>query len=1331
MADEARLRRYLEKLTVDLRKAHRRVEDLEQQAREPIAIVGMSCRYPGGVDSPQRLWELVAAGTDAISGFPTDRGWDLERLYDPDPASIGTSYARDGGFVADAVEFDPGFFGISPREATMLDPQERLLLEASWEALEDAEIDPTSLPGTQTGVFAGSMMQDYGALAALTSSGVSGRVAYTLGLEGPAITIDTACSSSLVSAHLAAQALRQGDCSLALAGGATVLSTPAAFLFFSAQGGLAVDGRCKSFAEAADGTGISEGVGMLVLERLEDAQQNGHPVLATIRSSAVNQDGASNGFTAPNGPSQERVIRQALDSAGLAPKDVDAVEAHGTGTVLGDPIEANALLATYGQEREQPLRLGSLKSNIGHAQAAAGVGGVIKMVMAMREGVLPKTLHVDGPSSKVDWSAGKVELLTEPQPWQANGRPRRAAVSSFGASGTNAHLILEEPPALEQQGSGATAGAVVEADTEAAKPEPPPLSGPIPLVLSARTPEALAAQASRLASRFGEDPGLDPTDFAYSLVTTRSCFEHRAVALGEGREELLAGLTAIAEGAEAPRVVRGTARRQRPAALLFSGQGGQWQGMALELLDSSPVFAGGMDACEEVLAPFVDWSMREVLRGSDQEWMERLDVVQPILFAVMVSLARLWQELGVRPTAVAGHSQGEIAAAHVAGGLSLEDAARLIALRSGILGQITGQGGLISVVLSAAEVAPRLERWGDRLQVAAINGPSSTVVAGDPEALGEALEQLGAEGVRARPILGAVASHSAYVEGLRDEVLEALAPISPRSGDIPFYSTVTGELLDTAKLDAGYWYRNMREPVRFEQVTRGLIERGHGVLIEVSPHPVLFPAAQETVETVGGERGPIAVIGTLRRNEGGPERFALSLAEAHAAGAGLDWDAFFKGSGARRVKLPTYPFQRKRYWYSAAAADASVPAAAFDPPSDDGAALPGQTPLSQRFAELPEAERETVVLELVRSHAAALLGHASAEEVEPELGLLELGFDSVNAMELRKRLIASAGVDLPVAVLVSQPTVIGLARHLLAQLDGSAPGAGAVGSPSTFLSLLRGVEDDDGAAELMELVAAASRFRPSFDVASAAAFAPDTVALAEGPEAPGLFLLSSLMPMSGPQEYARLAKELRGRRRALAVPAPGFLSGESLPESIEATARAGAEAILRHEPPGDFAVVGHSSGGWLAHAVAAQLESVGVFPGAVILLDTHLASGGGLDWVTPSLLRTLFGGDQQIDLIDDVGLTAMTAYMRLFAEWRPGELAAPVTLIRADQPMPTMGAEDSDRWRASWPLPHTTVDVPGNHFSMMIEHAETTARAVEAALGAQSSRPDGGGGGER
>ncbi|MFI1971533.1 type I polyketide synthase, partial [Streptomyces cinnamoneus] len=863
---------------------------------DPVVVVGMSCRLPGGVRSPEDLWRIVAGGEDVISGFPADRGWDLESLYHADPGRPGTSYTRDGGFLYDAAEFDAGFFGISPREATAMDPQQRLLLETSWEAFERAGIPAESLKGSRTGVFVGASSAGYAAGAGESAEGyqltgsaasvASGRVSYTFGLEGPAVTVDTACSSSLVALHLAVQALRNGECSLALAGGVTVMATPGMFVEFSRQRGLAADGRCKAFAAAADGTGWAEGVGMLLVERLSDAKRNGHKVLAVVRGSAVNQDGASNGLTAPNGPSQQRVIRAALANAGLAAADVDAVEAHGTGTTLGDPIEAQALLATYGQDREQPLLLGSVKSNIGHTQAAAGVAGVIKMVMAMRHGVLPQTLHVDEPSPHVDWAAGSVELLTERVDWPETGAPRRAGVSSFGVSGTNAHVIVEQAP-------------------EVAEPAADRIELPaVPWVLSGHGEAGLRAQAEQLRSFVEGDPAPDPVRIGWSLASTRATLSHRAVIVGTDLDALIRGLDAVANGESHPGVAQAPAV-SGDVVFVFPGQGSQWAGMALELIDASPVFAERMRECAAALSAFVDWSLFDVL--DDEDALRRVDVVQPVLWAVMVSLAELWRSYGVVPAAVVGHSQGEIAAACVAGGLSLEDGARIVALRSKALLALSGQGGMVSVPLPADRLRGR-----DGLSIAAVNGPASTVVSGGNDVLDAVL----AEFPQAKRIPVDYASHSPHVEQIEAELAEALAPVAPRTGTVPFYSTVTGELTDTAELDAAYWYRNLRHTVAFQPTVEKLLTLGHTVFVEASPHPVLTVGVQDTVDATGAQA---TVTGSLRRNEGTVERFMLSLAQVHVCGARVDWRPVF--GDVRPVELPTYAFQRERFWLEPAVVD--------------------------------------------------------------------------------------------------------------------------------------------------------------------------------------------------------------------------------------------------------------------------------------------------------------------------------------------------------------------------------------------------------------------------
>ncbi|HEY5261045.1 MAG TPA: acyltransferase domain-containing protein, partial [Solirubrobacteraceae bacterium] len=883
---------------------------------EPIAIVGMACRLPGEVDSPQALWALLASGGDAIARFPDDRGWDLRALDNSDRDRAGASRTLEGGFLYDAADFDPSFFGIGPSEALAMDPQQRLMLEVCWEAIESGWIDPLSLRGSATGVFAGVMYNDYlpsahedapssvRAYLGVGGSGsvVSGRVAYALGLEGPALTVDTACSSSLVTSHLACQALRAGECDLALAGGVTVLSSPAVFVEFGQQGGLAQDGRCKPFADTADGAGFSEGIGVLLLERFSDARRLGHRVLSVVRGSAVNQDGTSNGLTAPNGPSQQRVIRAAMTNAGLSPRQIDVVEAHGTGTRLGDPIEAQGLLATYGQEREgrAPVWLGSVKSNIGHAQAAAGVAGVIKMVMAMRHGVLPSTLHVDRPSSEVDWSAGSIALLTEPAPWGSNGEPRRAGVSSFGISGTNAHMILEEAPASASV-EGSSPGAALDAS-----PALWPLSG--------RGAAALRAQAGRLRDHVEVHSSLALADIGLSL-TCKPALENRAVVLGHSREAMIGGLESVARGQGGPNILRGAVGGESGGIVwLFPGQGSQWPAMAVDLLERSPVFCRSMLDCDDALAPFVDWSLEDVLRARPgAPALERVDVVQPALFAVMVSLARLWGACGVRPGAVVGHSQGEIAAAHVAGALSLEDAARIVALRSRALTSLAGHGGMASMAVGAREAERLLEKCGAELSLAAVNGSSSVVVSGEPEGLQKLLRICAEEGVRARTIPVDYAAHSCAVEAIREQLLDGCAPVLSRDGAIPFYSTVTGGLLETTELDADYWYRNLRNTVRFEQATQRLLDQGFTTFIEMSPHPVLTVAVLETAEVHAATK-QVTALGSLRRDEEGSESFVRALGQAWAGGVEVDWKAVL--CAGERVDLPSYAFQRERYWLS-------------------------------------------------------------------------------------------------------------------------------------------------------------------------------------------------------------------------------------------------------------------------------------------------------------------------------------------------------------------------------------------------------------------------------
>ncbi|MER8184508.1 type I polyketide synthase [Kitasatospora sp. NPDC094015] len=1772
---------------------------------DPVVVVGMACRYPGGVRSPEELWQLLAAGRDAVGGFPRNRGWDLAGLYHPDPAHSGTTYTREGGFVHDADEFDAAFFGIGPREATAMDPQQRLLLEASWEAVERAGIDPLALKGTRSGVFVGIAYQDYGPgwheapeeyeghllMGSLTSA-ASGRIAYTLGLEGPALTVDTACSSSLVALHLAVQSLRAGECSLALAGGAQVMATPGVFLEFSRKRGLSPSGRCRSFSEQADGTGWAEGVGVVVLERLSDARHNGHRVLAQIRGSSVNQDGASNGLTAPNGPAQQRMIRQTLANAGLAAHEVDAVEAHGTGTALGDPIEAQALLATYGQGRpaDRPLLLGSMKSNIGHSKAAAGIGGVIKMVLALERGRLPRTLHAEETSRQVDWTAGAVEVLGRDRAWPETGRPRRAAVSAFGVSGTNAHVILEQAP--PQVKLPAQAGP---------RPEP---AAPVPWVVSGRSEAALRGQAERLHAHLRAHPGLGAAEVGLTLAG-RSRFDHRAVLVGGGRPELMDALAALADGRPRPGLYQGVAGGAGRLAFLFTGQGSQRPAMGQELYAAHPVFAAAFDAvCDAVdgsRGPRPARPVREVLLAApgsaEAALLERTEYAQVALFALEVALFRQLEAWGVRPDLLLGHSVGELAAAHVAGVWSLPDAATVLAARARLMQDCRADGAMVAIAATEAEVRATLAGRAHLVDVAAVNGPLATVVSGDAEATLELARQWAARGRRTKRLPVAQAFHSPHTDGMLAAFRQVVAGVTAHPARIPLLCTLTGRpATDRELADPDRWARQARGAVRFLDGMRGLQERGATHFLELGPDPVLTALGHDCLDH-GAETRPV-LLAAQQGGRGEAGTLAEAVARLHVAGVPVDWSAQFGRAG--RVDLPTYAFQRRRYWLEpprlragagaaqdrgpgryrvgwqpmadrpgrplggrwlvvvpgavpdgfaarvlgalagagaeavplafgggpaggyrqpaellAAARAAGAPfdgvlsllardgspdaghpvlagglAAEFalaraladlgwrcplwcvtdgavsvgagdpageparamhwglgrtlalerpagwgglvdlppEPAAQDLAALcavlagghgedqiavrggrrsvrrllaagpagpgrwrprgtvlvtggtgalggraarwlaangasrlvlvgrrgpeaPGAARLAAElaaagaevtvvacdvadraalaavlaplageltavvhaagisgrfvpftetepaefaevvrakvagavhldellagvpldafvtfasiagvwgsggqaaygaanafldalahrrraaglaatsvawgpwaqegmaadpavadhlrrrglvpmepqaadealwqavaagesattvaevdwerfvtaftaarpsrlfdelrparpvaepqavpatvtagpdFAAMAQAQRPDALLALVRARAAALLGHASPEDIDPARSLLDQGFDSLAAVRLCQELAAATGLRLPTPMVFEHPTARALAHHLSAELARAAAPAPAAPEPEpaggwsgSIRRLYRRACADNRYLDGLELLSAAARIRPVFRSLEELPPRPGPVRLAEGPpEQPALVCLPPIIAPSGPHNYARLAAQLGGRREVYAYTHPGFGDGQALPAGWDLIVDLHARTLRRDFGDRPYALAGYSSGGCFAHAVTDRLESLGAGPAGVVLLDSLPLVAGSWDRIRP-LFRSMALDEQAFALMTDDQLTAMAHHLHLFEGWKPNRLDTPMLMVRAADPVPGWeeGLLTDQDWDGVWHHGHRTVQVPGDHWSLMNENADSTAEAVHAwLLGATTAR---------
>ncbi|TDV48649.1 type I polyketide synthase [Actinophytocola oryzae] len=1182
-----------------------------EQGEDPLVITGMSCRLPGGVASPDEFWRLLVDERDAMGPVPADRGW-------PEDLSIDDRrFSLTGGYLDDIAGFDAAFFGVLPGEAVAMDPQQRLLLEVAWEAVEHAGADPRSLRDTDTGVFVGMFASDYAPrlaeapavydgnlLIGNAASVASGRIAYVLGLRGPAVTVDTACSSSLVALHQAMTAIRAGDCDRAIVAGVTVMSTPATFVDLGQHGLLAPDGRCKPFADTADGVGWSEGVGALVVERLSAARRDGRRVLAVLRGSAINSDGASNGLSAPNGTAQRAVIQRALSNAGLTPDDVQAVEAHGTGTMLGDPIEAQALLDVYGDRHTEGLWVGSVKSNLGHTQAVAGVVGVIKMVLAIRHGLLPRTLHAAVPTAHVDWSPETVRVLDRATPWPAG--VRRAGVSSFGISGTNAHVVVEEPPA-----------------EDVVAPEEP--GGTAPWVFSAASANGLLATADHLralAERVeSERPA--PADVARALVTVRSGHEFRAVTLPDQDGDHRPALAAFTAGQYSDDVVTG-----RPVeggtAFVFAGQGQQWAGMASELARTSPPFAAALAECDRALRPHLGWSVTARLLGTlDEPPGGRVDVVQATLFATMVSLDALWASVGVRPDAVAGHSQGEVAAAYAAGALSLSDAARISAVRGRLLTELIGRGTMAAVPLPADEAAGFLEPFGGRVSIAAVNGPRSVVVSGDVDAVHAVVAGLSEHGVSARAIAVDVAGHCAHVDPLLARMRAELAGIEPRQATVAFVSTVTGEEIDTRSLTVDYWCRNLRETVDLHRATETMAARGYRRFVEISAHPVLVDPIEQTVPIES------VVFGTLRRGDGGLRQFHRSVARAYTGGADVDWYAVLGARQGRPVDLPPYPFQHKRFWRG----------------EPVGPVLTAGTPATR-----PRLSRDELVL-AVRHQVAAVLGHDDPDAIEPDRRFAELGVGSLAAAELRNRLAALTGRRIAVTAVFDYPTAGSLADFLL----------GHAGEPATVLS--------------------------------------------SGPAPLRLVCLPSVTPFGGPAEFHALGALLAGERDAFVLPEPGFVDVEQLPADLDALLSAQVAAVLALGDPGQTVLCGHSSGGWIAHAVTERLVMEGHAPAGLVLLDTFWPDvtfrAEVLPWAVSEFARRPAppGGERAAD-----------AYRAILSHWMPGDLDVPTLFVSAREAL--RGGEI----RAEWPRPCERVEVDGDHFTMMTVHVAAVKTIVQVWL---------------
>lgn len=1283
---------------------------------EPVAVIGVGCRFPGDIDGPERLWDFLTEKKCAITAYP-DRGF----------TNAGT-FAESGGFLKDVAGFDNRFFDIPPDEALRMDPQQRLLLEVSWEALEHAGIIPESLRLSRTGVFVGVSSTDYVRLVSASaqqkstiwdntggsSSIIANRISYFLDIQGPSIVIDTACSSSLVAVHLACRSLSTWDCDIALVGGTNVLISPEPWGGFREAGILSQTGCCHAFDKSADGMVRGEGCGVIVLQRLSDARLEGRRILAILTGSAVNQDGKSNGIMAPNPSAQIGVLENACKSARVDPLEIGYVEAHGTGTSLGDRIEAHALGMVFGRKRpgSGPLMIGSIKPNIGHLEGAAGIAGLIKAVLMVERGSLLPSGGFTEPNPAIPFTELGLRVVDELQEWPVvAGRPRRAGVSSFGFGGTNAHVIVEEAGSV---GADTVSG---RADVGGSG------GGVVAWVISGKTASALAAQAGRLGRYVRARPALDVVDVGYSLVSTRSVFDHRAVVVGQTRDELLAGLAGVVAGRPEAGVVCGVGKPAGKTAFVFAGQGSQWLGMGSELYAAYPVFAEALDAVVDELDRHLRYPLRDVIWGHDQDLLNTTEFAQPALFAVEVALYGLLMSWGVRPGLVLGHSVGELAAAHVAGALCLPDAAMLVAARGRLMQALPAGGAMFAVQAREDEVAPML---GHDVSIAAVNGPASVVISGAHDAVSAIADRLRGQGRRVHRLAVSHAFHSALMEPMIAEFTAVAAELSVGLPTIPVISNVTGQLVADDFASADYWARHIRAVVRFGDSVRSAHCAGASRFIEVGPGGGLTSLIEASLADA-----QIVSVPTLRKDRPEPVSVMTAAAQGFVSGMGLDWASVFSGYRPKRVELPTYAFQHQKFWLAPAPSVSDPTAAGQIGASDGGAELLASSGFAARLAGRSADEQLAAAIEVVCEHAAAVLGRDVAAGLDAGQAFADSGFNSLSAVELRNRLTAVTAVTLPATAIFDHPTPTELAQYLITQIDGHGSSAAAAANPAEridaltdlFLQACDAGRDADG----WKMVALASNTRERMSSPVRNNVSKNVALLADGISDVVVICIPTLTVLSDQREYRDIANAMTGRHSVYSLTLPGFDSSDALPQNADMIVETVSNAII--DVVGGscrFVLSGYSSGGVLAYALCSHLSVKHQRnPLGVALIDTYLPSqianpsmneGFSPNDTGKGLSREVIRVARMLNRLTATRLTAAATYAAIFQAWEPGRSMAPVLNIVAKDRIATvenLREERINRWRtAAAEAAYSVAEVPGDHFGMMSTSSEAIATEI-------------------